>query len=77
MYDYARGGDKMSNLLTTKEVMEYFNVKDSRTISKFIRQLQDNFDTFNLIKMRLSHLLGVMQIITLYKENKLSFLKNE
>lgn len=28
----------MSNLLTTKEVMEYFNVKDSRTISKFIRQ---------------------------------------
>ena len=28
----------MSKLLTTKEVMEYFNVKDSRTISKFIRQ---------------------------------------
>ena len=28
----------MSNLLTTKQVMEYFNVKDSRTISKFIKQ---------------------------------------
>ncbi len=28
----------MSNLLTTKDVMKYFNVKDSRTISKFIRQ---------------------------------------
>lgn len=28
----------MSNLLTTKDVMEYFNVKDSRTISKFIKQ---------------------------------------
>ena len=28
----------MEKLLTTKEVMEYFNVKDSRTISKFIRQ---------------------------------------
>ena len=27
----------MSSLLTTKEVMQYFNVKDSRTISKFIR----------------------------------------
>lgn len=28
----------MPKLLTTKEVMEYFNVKDSRTISKFIKQ---------------------------------------
>lgn len=28
----------MSKLLTTKEVMEYFNVKDGRTISKFIKQ---------------------------------------
>lgn len=28
----------MSNLLTTKQVMEYFQVKDSRTIMKFIRQ---------------------------------------
>lgn len=28
----------MSNLLTTKEAMEYFNVRDSRTITKFIRQ---------------------------------------
>lgn len=28
----------MSNLLTTKQVMEYFNVKDSRTITKFIKQ---------------------------------------
>lgn len=28
----------MSRLLKTKEVMEYFNVKDSRTISKFIKQ---------------------------------------
>ena len=28
----------MSNLLTTKEVMEYFKVKDSRTITKFIKQ---------------------------------------
>lgn len=28
----------MEKLLTTKEVMEFFNVKDSRTISKFIRQ---------------------------------------
>ena len=28
----------MLKLLTTKEVMEYFNVKNSRTISKFIRQ---------------------------------------
>lgn len=27
----------MSRLLTTKEVMEYFKVKDSRTISKFIK----------------------------------------
>lgn len=27
----------MSNLLTTKQVMEYFQVKDSRTIIKFIR----------------------------------------
>lgn len=27
----------MEKLLTTKEVMEYFNVKDSRTVSKFIR----------------------------------------
>lgn len=38
MYDYVEGGGKMSKLLTTKDVMEYFNVKDSRTISKFIRQ---------------------------------------
>lgn len=28
----------MEKLLTTKEVMNYFNVKDSRTISKFIKQ---------------------------------------
>ncbi len=28
----------MERLLTTKQVMEYFNVKNSRTISKFIRQ---------------------------------------
>lgn len=28
----------MKNLLTTKEVMEYFQVKDYKTISKFIRQ---------------------------------------
>ncbi len=28
----------MKSLLTTKQVMEYFNVKDSRTISKFIKQ---------------------------------------
>ena len=28
----------MPSLLTTKEVMEYFNVKDGRTISKFIKQ---------------------------------------
>lgn len=28
----------MQNLLTTKQVMEYFQVKDSKTISKFIRQ---------------------------------------
>lgn len=28
----------MTNLLTTKQVMEYFNVKDSRTITKFINQ---------------------------------------
>ena len=28
----------MTNLLTTKQVMEYFNVKDSRTITKFIKQ---------------------------------------
>lgn len=28
----------MEKLLTTKEVMEYFNVRDSRTISKFIKQ---------------------------------------
>ena len=28
----------MQSLLTTKQVMEYFNVKDSRTISKFIKQ---------------------------------------
>lgn len=28
----------MQNLLTTKQVMEYFQVKDSRTIMKFIRQ---------------------------------------
>lgn len=27
----------MEKLLTTKEAMQYFNVKDSRTISKFIR----------------------------------------
>ncbi len=27
----------MEHLLTTKEAMQYFNVKDSRTISKFIR----------------------------------------
>jgi len=27
----------MSNLLTTKQAMEYFNVKDSRTIQKFIK----------------------------------------
>ena len=27
----------MPNLRTTKEAMQYFNVKDSRTISKFIR----------------------------------------
>lgn len=28
----------MQKLLTTKEAMEFFNVKDSKTISKFIRQ---------------------------------------
>ena len=28
----------MQNLLTTKQVMQYFNVKDSRTISKFVEQ---------------------------------------
>lgn len=28
----------MQNLLTTKQVMEYFQVKDYKTISKFIRQ---------------------------------------
>lgn len=28
----------MPKLLTTKEVMDFFNVKDSRTITKFIRQ---------------------------------------
>lgn len=28
----------MPKLLTTKEVMNYFNVKDSRTITKFIKQ---------------------------------------
>jgi len=28
----------MTNLLTTKQVMEYFQVKDSRTIMKFIKQ---------------------------------------
>lgn len=28
----------MSNLLTTKQVMEYFQVKDRRTIIKFIKQ---------------------------------------
>lgn len=28
----------MEHLLTTKEAMQYFNVKDSRTISKFIKQ---------------------------------------
>ncbi len=28
----------MLNLLTTKQVMEYFNVKDSRTIAKFRRE---------------------------------------
>lgn len=28
----------MTNLWTTKQVMEYFNVKDSRTITKFIKQ---------------------------------------
>lgn len=28
----------MPSLLTTKQVMEYFNVKDSRTITKFIKQ---------------------------------------
>lgn len=28
----------MSNLLTTKQVMGYFQVKDRRTIMKFIRQ---------------------------------------
>lgn len=27
----------MLNLLTTKEAMQYFNVKDGRTISKFIK----------------------------------------
>lgn len=26
------------NLLTTKQAMEYFQVKDSRTIKKFIKQ---------------------------------------
>lgn len=28
----------MQQLLTTKQVMEYFNVKNSKTISKFIKQ---------------------------------------
>lgn len=28
----------MQNLLTTKQAMEYFQVKDYKTISKFIRQ---------------------------------------
>lgn len=28
----------MEKLLTTKQVKQYFNVKDSRTISKFIQQ---------------------------------------
>ena len=28
----------MLNLLTTQQVMEYFQVKDSRTITKFIKQ---------------------------------------
>lgn len=28
----------MLSLLTTKQVMQYFNVKDSRTITKFIKQ---------------------------------------
>lgn len=28
----------MPSLLTTKQVMEYFQVKDSRTIMKFIKQ---------------------------------------
>ena len=28
----------MSNLLTTQQVMEYFQVKDYRTITKFIKQ---------------------------------------
>lgn len=28
----------MSNLLTTEDVMKYFNVKDSRTIAKFRNQ---------------------------------------
>lgn len=34
----GKGSDKVANLLTTKQVMEYFQVKDSRTISKFIKQ---------------------------------------
>lgn len=38
MYDYAKGGGKMSVWLTTKQVMQYFNVKDSRTIAKFRKQ---------------------------------------
>ena len=34
-----KGDDKqVPKLLTTKEVMDFFNVKDSRTITKFIRQ---------------------------------------
>ena len=28
----------MSNLLTTQQVMEYFQVKDYRTVTKFIKQ---------------------------------------
>lgn len=28
----------MENLLTTKQVMDYFQVKDYKTVSKFIRQ---------------------------------------
>lgn len=52
-------------------------IKSHSPLAEKIKYLQDNFDTFNLIKMRLSHLLGVMQIITLYKKDKLSFLKDE
>lgn len=52
-------------------------IKSHSPLAEKIKYLQDNFDTINLIKMRLFHLLGVMQIITLYKKDKLSFLKNE